>query len=242
MNKMSPPLGSVNAVSARGTVFRLTAAMLDYPLAETHAALREGRMAEVLNEAMAVLGEAAWPALPASDELGALEVGYMATFVQGRRGKPQVPLVASAYDELLAGDTPGRFLLNVQAFYRHFGLKAATEDEGHIDEPDHLVTMLEFCALLCHLEQQALEQERDASPFRRALRDFLTRYLVPLASALRERFNQEPDQGLDANLACLVQRLPDWTDRQRDMLEQQVGPCPQPGQRAEGGETEGMWD
>ena len=229
-------------VLARGTVFRLAAAMLDYPLAETWQALHEGRMAQVLSQAMAVLGEAAWPALPASNDLKALEVGYMATFVQGRRGRPQVPLVASAYEQLLAGDTPGHYLLNVQAFYRHFGLKAATEDEGHIDEPDHLVTMLEFCALLCHLEQQAFESGRDAASPRRALRDFLTRYLVPMTSALRERFNREADQGLDANLACLVQRLPDWADRQREILEHQVGPCPQPGQRAATGDAESMWD
>ncbi|WP_107850422.1 molecular chaperone TorD family protein [Oceanimonas marisflavi] len=229
-------------VKARGTLFRLAAAMLDYPLAETWEALQQGRLAAVLNEALSALGEASWPGLPASPDLQALEVGYMATFVHGRHGKPRVPLVASAYGQLLAGDTPGRYLLNVQAFYRHFGLKAATEDEGHIDEPDHLVTMLEFCALLCHLEQQALENGRDPSSPRRALRDFLTRYLVPMASTLRERFNHESDQGLDANLACLVQRLPDWAERQQALLENQVGPCPQPGQRAATGESEGMWE
>ncbi|MDP5291539.1 molecular chaperone TorD family protein [Oceanimonas sp. CHS3-5] len=233
---------TADQVQARGTVFRLAAAMLDYPLAETQQALREGRMAQVLSQAMAIQGEPAWPALPASSDLQALEVGYMATFVHGRRGRPHVPLVASAYEQLLAGDTPGRYLLNVQAFYRHFGLKAATDDEGHIDEPDHLVTMLEFCALLCHLEQQALESGGDVGSPRRALRDFLTRYLVPMASAVRERFNREADQGLDANLACLVQRLPDWAARQCELLEHQVGPCPQPGQRAATGNSEGMWE
>ncbi|WP_344961846.1 molecular chaperone TorD family protein [Oceanisphaera sediminis] len=244
MNEISMPPRRVDAVIARGTVFRLAAAMLDYPLAETQQALEQGRLSQALNAAMQTLGEAPWPELPASSDLCALEVGYMATFAHGRRGKPRVPLVASAYEPLLAGETPGSFMLNVQAFYRHFGLKAATDDEGHIDEPDHLVTMLEFCALLCHLEEQAASKQRDASPYQRAQRDFMARYLIPLLSALRARLAGEGDPGLDAGLAYLVQRLPDWASGQRHRLENQVGPCPAPGASRHTASTEPqkLWD
>lgn len=238
---MSPHM---DVVMARGTVFRLAAAMLDYPLAETQQAIEQGRLAQALNAAMQTLGQPPWPVLPASHDLAALEVGYMATFAHGRRGKPRVPLVASGYDTLLAGDTPGNFMLNVQAFYTHFGLKAATDDEGHIDEPDHLVTMLEFCALLCHLEEQASLNRRDASSYQRALRDFMARYLLPLLNTLRARLAGEGGQDLDASLAYLIQRLPDWAAGQQHRLENQVGPCPAPGagRNTASAEPQNLWD
>ncbi|PSL16252.1 DMSO reductase family type II enzyme chaperone [Marinobacterium halophilum] len=231
-------------VHARGVVFRLAAALLDYPLAETQQAIEEGQAGQILDTAMQQLGAAPWPLLPPSRDLIQLEVGYMATFVHGRRGKPRVPLVASAYERLLAGDTQGSFLLNVQAFYTHFGLKAATEDEGHIDEPDHLVAMLEFCALLCHLEEQALTQRRDASPYQRALRDFMARYLIPLTNTIRSRYAHENDYGLDPTLAHLLQVLPDWADSQQAVLEHQAGPYPAPGSRRIPTTSlpQGLWD
>lgn len=37
------------------------------------------------------------------------------------------------------------FLLNIAASYRHV-VKAATEDKGHTDEPDHLASVLKFMA------------------------------------------------------------------------------------------------
>ncbi len=170
---------------AREAVYRLAAVALGYPLEETLEALQEGRLQAALSAALQALGEAPWPKLEVSSNLDDLEVGYMSTFVHGKRGKPRVALVASAHESLISGQTPGAFLLNVQAFYSHFGLKAAVEDEGHKDEPDHLVAMLEFCALLCYLETRALEQEKDAAPYRRAHRDFLARYLLPLLQVLR---------------------------------------------------------
>lgn len=230
--------------NARGIVFRLAAALLDYPLAETRQAIAEGRITASLNAAMRTLGEPEWPSCPTSASLTDLEVGYMATFIHGRRGKPRVPLVASAHADLLDGDTQASYLLNIQAFYRHFGLKAATDDEGHIDEPDHLVAMLEFCALLCHLEVQALQQNGDIDSCRRALRDFLNRYLIPLLQAIRRRYQQEKDQGLDATLAQLVERLPGWAQSRYQQLEQQVGPCPAPGSQRIPltNMPQGLWD
>ncbi|MDR5902010.1 molecular chaperone TorD family protein [Halomonas icarae] len=231
-------------LAARETLYRLAAALFGYPLAETQQALEDGRLHAALSSAWQTLTGEPWPRLAPSASLADLEVGYMATFVHGRRGAPRVPLVASAYADLVAGQTPGNYLLNVQAFYRHFGLTAAGGDEGHADEPDHLVAMLEFCALLCHLERQALGSGGDPSPSRRAQRDFLARYLGPLLHAVRLCFVEAGDHGLDATLAQLTEALPDWADDQQAALAAQVGPCPPP--RSESGqaeaETRPLWD
>lgn len=213
----------VERAQARETVYRLAAVALSYPLEETLHALQEGRWQAVLSLAWQTLGDPAWPELDVSETLQELEVGYTATFMHGRRGKPRVPLVASAHSQLIGGQTPGAFMLNVQAFYSHFGLKAAVEDEGHQDEPDHLIAMLEFCALLCYLERQALEQSKDAAPYRRAQRDFLIRYLIPLLQAVRVGYSKESQYGLDPNLAHLVEVLPGWAYNQQQTLETLVG-------------------
>ncbi|MBV0934521.1 molecular chaperone TorD family protein [Marinobacterium weihaiense] len=244
MNHISEVPVELECVHARGVLFRLAAALFDYPLAETQQAIESGRVAHLMEQALATLGEPTCPLLAASASQTDLEVGYMATFIHGRRGKPRVPLVASAYPILLKGEAQASYLLNVQTFYKHFGLKAATEDEGMLDEPDHLVAMLEFCALLCHLETQALNNRRDPSHCRRALRDFLTRYLIPLLNALRSRYHSEPEQGLDATLAHLIEVLPELAEHQRDALEEQVGPCPQPGSQRipMTNLPQGLWD
>ena len=215
-------------LAARETVYRLAAALFGYPLEETQQAMEEGRVHAALAPAWQTLTGERWPLLPSSPDLVALQVGYTDTFLQGRRGRPRVPLLASAHEHLLGGLTPGSFLLNVQAFYRHFGLQAAQSDEGHNEEPDHLVAMLEFCSLLCHLEQEALVNERDPSPYRRAQRDFIARYLQPLLCATRESLGKAREQGLNQTLAQLIQVLPDWVAQQQAELEAQVGPCPQP--------------
>ena len=208
----------------REAIYHLSAVAFAYPLKETQQALEEGRLQAAFSDAWIASGAQAWPELNASKDLHSLEIGYMATFIHGHRGKPRVPLVASAYSQLVAGQTPGAFMLNVQAFYSHFGLKAAVDDEGIKDEPDHVVTMLEFCALLCHLELQALVGGRDTTPFRRAQRDFLARYLIPMLRMLRGTYAKENHYGLDATLAHLITVLPDWASAQHRALENQVGP------------------
>ncbi|MEQ6888375.1 molecular chaperone TorD family protein [Halomonas sp. CS7] len=224
----APPMPAVARAEARGAVYRLAAAALGYPLAETQQAFADGRFHQSLDDAWQLLSGEPWPRLTPSASLTDLEVGYMATFVHGDKGKPRVPLVANAYPDLLAGLSPGSYLLNVQAFYRHFGLTAALGDEGLADEPDHLVAMLEFCALLCHLERRALAGDADVAPYRRAQRDFLTRCLGPLLHAVRDSYARQRDLGLDATLEHLIKTLPDWADRQCRALEAEVGPCPDP--------------
>ncbi|WP_416137375.1 molecular chaperone TorD family protein [Halomonas sp. HK25] len=240
----APATDERDSLAARETIYRLAAALFGYPLAETQQALEEGRVAATLDPAWRVLTGEAWPALPPSEDLTALQVGYTATFLQGRRGRPRVPLVASAHEALLEGQTPGNYLLNVKAFYRHFGLQAAQGDEGHAEEPDHLVAMLEFCTLLCHLEQEALNGGRDPGPFQRAQRDFIARYLGPLLASIQECFADARDQGLDPTLAHLIEVLSGWVAEQQAALAAQVGPSPQPGDAAahSNADSRSLWD
>src|SRR5690606_13455596 len=223
-----PSPAELERLAARETIYRLTAVLLSYPLPETQEALEEGRVHAALAPAWRLLTGTPWAQLPPSVDLTALQVGYTDTFLLGRRGKPRVPLVASAYEELIGAETPGGYLLNVQAFYRHFGLQPALGDEGHAEEPDHLVAMLEFCTLLCHLEQRALTHGGDPGAYRRAQRDFIARYLEPLLTAIRTRFAEARDQGLDPTLAALIEALPGWAADQQKALESLVGPCPAP--------------
>lgn len=231
-------------LAARETVYRLAAALFGYPLEETQQAMEEGRVHTALAPAWQTLTGERWPLLPSSPDLIALQVGYTDTFLQGRRGKPRVPLVANAHEHLLGGLSPGSYLLNVQAFYRHFGLQAAQGDEGHQEEPDHLVAMLEFCALLCHLEHRALVSDLDPTPCQRAQRDFIARYLEPLLSAIRARYHRAREHGLDQTLARLIEVLPDWAAQQQAELEIRVGPCPQPNAAStdSAANTHQMWD
>ena len=231
-------------LAARETVYRLAAALFGYPLAETQQALEDGRLREALSPAWQKLTGEPWPVLPTSPDLDALQVGYTNTFLNGRRGKPRVPLTANAHEELLGGLTPGNYLLNVLAFYRHFGLQTAQGDEGHAEEPDHLVAMLEFCSLLCHLERQAWANQRDPSPYQRAQRDFIARYLEPLLMAIKGRYAKAREHGLDPTLAHMIEVLPHWVSEQQAALSTLVGPCPPPRSSGEysAAATGSMWD
>lgn len=218
----------IDRLGAQETIYRVAAALFAYPLEETQQALEEGRIHAVLAPAWQTATGESWPQLPASADLDALQTGFTGTFLQARR-KLHVPLTASAHEELLGGETPGNYLLNVLAFYRHFGLQTAQGDEGLAEEPDHLVAMLEFCCLLCYLERRALIHEQDTGPYQRARRDFIARYLAPLLEAIKARFAKHRNRNLDATLTRLIDVLPGWVADQQADLSARVGPCPLPG-------------
>lgn len=243
-NMITPELCQQQAeqAQARQAIYQLSAVALGYPLPETQQALEEGRLQMALDEAWQTLGGQPWPQLETAESMQELEMGYMSIFIHGRRGKPRVPLVASAYANLVEGLTPGAYLLNVQAFYTHFGLTAAVNDEGLKDEPDHIVAMLEFCALLCHFEIEALANNKDAAPYRRAQRDFLARYVAPLLHIIRAGYAEASHYGLEPNLAHLVEVLPEWALAQQSTLEALVGATPQPGADKTIPVNQPMWD
>lgn len=233
----------IDRLAARETIYRLAAVLFGYPLEETQQALEDGRLHAAFAPAWQAATGELWPELPASVDLDTLQVGYTGTFLQARR-RSRIPLVASAHEELLGGETPGSYLLNVLAFYRHFGLQTAQGDEGQAEEPDHLVAMLEFCSLLCYLERRALIHEQDPSAYQRARRDFIARYLLPLLEAIKTRFAKIKDPNLDPTLTHLIEVLPDWALDQQAALSALVGPCPLPGavQIQSDADSHPMWD
>jgi len=185
--------------------------------------LKSGCFHSAFSQAWTIVTGHGWHRQPPSDDFPTLESGFIAAFLHGRKGKPVAPLLAGDYEHLLAGHTRPVFMLNISAFYRHFGLKAATADEGRADEPDHLASMLEFMAVLAHLEARALSRGHDPAPYRRAQRDFLHRYLVPLLKAVADRLRHSPSTALDPTLRQLVDELPAWAEGQAHELEARVG-------------------
>lgn len=232
MTSAMPLANTPERANATGAIYRLAAAAFGHPLPELQQALSDGSFHTAFNTAWHQITGRKWPRCQASADFAALESGYIDTFVHGRSGKPRVPLLAGEYENLLGGQTRPSFMLNVQAFYRHFGLRAAASDEGRADEPDHLVDMLEFMAVLSHLEARALVEHTDPSAYRRAQRDFLHRCLVPMLDAMRHGMASEKHLSLDATLVRMVEDLPEWARQQLAELEARVGPCADTAERA----------
>lgn len=112
-------------------------------------------------------------------DLVTLEGDYLATFETGPR-KPPLSLYEGSY----VTDRPrADLLLEIDAFYRHFGL---VPGETPRDFVDALTAELEFLQFLVAKEAQAIEQALDAAPYRRAQHDFLVRHLVPFLIAMDE--------------------------------------------------------
>lgn len=104
----------------------------------------------------------------------------------------------------------------VVRFFEHFGLGLKPEER---DFPDHLVAELEFMAFLASKEANALAEGKDATPYRLAQRDFLTRHLCKWFKRMNQKvqklINEPFYQGvgyftkefLDAHLIYLRQVL-----------------------------------
>lgn len=223
------PMGnSPDRAAAKETLWRLAALALSHPAPEFHAAIASGEFHAAFDAAWARVTGRDWPRARPSADFAAFEAGFITAFLHGRRGKPVAPLLAGDHDAILAGLTRPVFMLNLTAFYKHFGLRAAMEDEGRQDEPDHLASMLEFMSVLCHLEAGALSRGGDAAPSRRAQRDFLCRYLKPSLGSVAGLLRRAQLRGLDPTVFQLVQDMADWSDSQITELEARVGPFRDP--------------
>ena len=242
-----PPMGDSPArARAKETLWRLAALSLGHPSREFHGAIASGEFQTAFSDAWADVTGAAWPSPGATGDFAAYEAGYIEAFLHGRGGKPTAALLAGDHEAILAGLTRPVFMLNLAAFYKHFGLKAATDDEGKNDEPDHLASMLELMAVLCHLEATALERGRDPDPYRRAQRDFLCRYLHQTLTTVAGLCRRHPVAGLDPTLAQLVQDIAEWGDRQITELEVRVGAfrdpdAPKPARMAAEPAPQNLW-
>lgn len=220
-----PMVNTPERAQSTAALYRLAAVALGHPVPELQEALADGRFHEAFNNAWHDVTGREWPRSKASEDFATLESGYIGVFLHGKRGQPQVFLLAGDYGSLLEGLSRSVYMLNLQALYKNFGLKAATADEGRNEEPDHLVAMLEFMAVLHHLEAQALERAADPDAYRRAQRDFLQRYLLPLFEAIYQKMASQPDLELDATLGQLIEDFPHWLRQQLSDLGSQIGPC-----------------
>ncbi len=227
---MLPGGDSAERAAAKETIWRLVALAFGHPTAEMHAAFANGVFHQAFDRAWSAVTGRHWPTARSLPDFKEFEAGYITAFLHGPKGKPIAPLLAGDHENLLAGHARPVFMLNISAFYRHFGLQAATGDEGRADEPDHLASMVEFMAVLCHLEAKALSQGRDPSPFRRAQRDFIKRYLVPMMRTIAGCLHGGRATGLDPAIVQLVNELPAFTESQAVELEARVGPYRDPDQ------------
>lgn len=219
-----PPMGDAPArANAKETLWRLTALALAHPDPEFYRAHADGRFHAAFSGAWAQLTGRPWPLPDHAPDFPAFESGYIRAFGHGPGGKPVAALLAGEHDHLLAGLSRPVFMLNIAGFYRHFGLKPATSDEGRADEPDHLSAMCEFMAVLCHVEARALAQGRDPSDARRAQRDFLSRFLAPMLRTVSGLLSARPVADLDPGLVRLLADMSGWAEGQIAELEARVG-------------------
>lgn len=224
-----PPMGdSPQRARAKERIWRLGALAFGHPSEEFFGAVASGQFHAAFSDAWADATGAPWPRPPVAPDFASFEAGYISAFLHGRGGKPVAALLAGDHDDILAGLTRPVFMLNVAAFYKHFGLKAATGDEGKNDEPDHVASMLEMMAVLCHLEAGALAKGGDAAGYRRAQRDFLCRYLGRTLEAVAGSLRRHPVESLDPTIGQLVQDLNGWAAIQITELEARVGPFHDP--------------
>ena len=224
-----PPAGDTPMrAQAKETLWRLLALAVSHPTPEFHEALAKGEYQEAFRTAWQQVSGRLWTGAPASETFEELEAGYIHCFLHGRGGRPLAPLLAGDHESILAGQTRPNFMLNITAFYKHFGLRAARDDEGRHDEPDHLAAMAEFMAVLCHLEARALGKGGDPSPYRRAQRDFLCRYLSTFLAKTSKPLTGGKATQLDP---CILQVLADmayWAEEQIAELEARIGPFRDP--------------
>lgn len=230
--------------AAKETIWRLSALAFGHPTEELFEAFASGGFHQAFDAAWSRVTGRPWRETEPPDSAAALESGFIRAFLHGPKGKPVASLLAGDYEALLAGHARPVFMLNIGAFYRHFGLKAARDDEGRNDEPDHMASMLEFMAVLAFLEGRALNDRKDPAPYRRAQRDFLRRYLGPLLEAIADRLRRSPVPDLAAVHTELVDALPRWAEGQAAELEARVGPYRDPDDPAHNAQPlgEGMAD
>ena len=199
-----------------------------HPTPEFVEAIASGAYGDALGDAWGAVTGRGRARVETGADFARYEAGYIAAFLHGPTGKPVASLLAGDHERLLAGLSRPVMMLNIAEFYRAFGLKAAVEDEGKTDEPDHIAAMAEFMAVLCHLEAKAITRPTDPSAPRRAQRDFLARFLAPMLEEVDAGLRGRCPEELDPVLAGLVQDLGPFARQQIAELEAVVGPYHDP--------------
>ncbi|MBI5552443.1 MAG: molecular chaperone TorD family protein [Desulfobacterales bacterium] len=190
------------ALSSRIDMYAIMADIFRYPDALSRVYVRNG---EFKNNFLRIAENLPYPFAMNDNEIRDLtypetlkeedvEIEFIRLFEAGP-GNPACPLV----EGVLMNKEEGRksIFKDLILFYNHFGLSYA--EGSSEDRPDHLIYELEFLHYLTFLELTALQKDRDASPFRRAQRDFLQRHPLKWTGVIVERM-MEIEAGLKENV------------------------------------------
>lgn len=179
MNTLSPPSPPSTVVGLAGC-YQLLGTAFAYPQADLFEAVRRGHFAAALADAIAAAAPRLLPLLeagiddfrlPNNATLDGLAADYLDAF---ELGTPRP--VVSLYEGSYAPDIErSEILLEVKAFYQHFGL-AVSDD---LREPeDHLAAELEFMQFLTAKQAADESAGGNPAPYLRAQIDFLDRHLA----------------------------------------------------------------
>lgn len=165
---------------SRSRLYALLSQGFRHPTLPLYESAKGGEFASEVRAALKALPHQ--PALPGELAGGSplsfdeFQQEYVQTFdVGGPRGAP-----CFLYEAEYGG---GRLKVmeDVLRFYHYFGLRLSQE-KGKRDRPDHLATELEFMHALTFKEAEVLTEKKEATPYRKAQRDFLSSHLVDILS------------------------------------------------------------
>ena len=125
-----------------------------------------------------------------SDYISLFDVGVPA---------PPVPLQESAYNKAIPNQ---QIIMENVSFYGSLELKA----DFTKNTPDHLLTQLEFLAVVSYLRENTADEE-NRKGLARLEHDFLERHLLPWLPAAQEKLDQVGAAGFSALLKLLLRFL-----------------------------------
>jgi len=192
------------AVASRSLVYAAFAAAFAYPDREGMEAIRSGVLAGALRQLLGAVDPELpegvdWAALQdcgADDEF--LPVEFTRLFAAGENG-PCCPLEGRCY-----GSAGMEATEDLVRFYDFFGLSLS---EGQREEPDHLLTELEFLHYLAYQEAALATAGESTEGLIRAQRDFITRHPGKWVPLLCSRLSLAQPPRFFSELANLVLRL-----------------------------------
>lgn len=192
------------ADASRSLVYAAFAAAFAYPDREGMEAIRSGALAGALRQLLGAVDPELpkgvdWAALQdcgADDEF--LPVEFTRLFAAGENG-PCCPLEGRCY-----GSAGMEATEDLVRFYDFFGLSLS---EGQREEPDHLLTELEFLHYLAYQEATLAAADESTEGLMRAQRDFITRHPLAWVPVLRSRLTTHGSPRFFLELVALLERF-----------------------------------
>jgi DMSO reductase family type II enzyme chaperone len=192
------------ADASRSLVYAAFAAAFAYPDREGMEAIRSGTLAGALRQLLGAVDPELpegvdWAALQdcgADDEF--LPVEFTRLFAAGENG-PCCPLEGRCY-----GSAGMEATEDLVRFYDFFGLSLS---EGQREEPDHLLTELEFLHYLAYQEATLAAAGEGTEGLLRAQRDFITRHPLAWVPLLRSRLTTHGSPRFFLELVALLERF-----------------------------------